>query len=108
MVVMNTRANFFGFKSKKESQVKGRGVLLLTEDELIFERIISDKRFSISVDSIEEVERVYSFLGKSKAKPLLQLKFENEDNEIDYCAWYIDDIDQWENDFSYSYNFLSC
>lgn len=108
MVGMNTNANFFGFKSKGVTQIKGRGVMLLTEDELIFEKLITNKRFSISVDSIEEVEKVDSFLGKTKGKPLLQIKFKNKDNEIDYCAWHIDDLEQWQNDLSYSYNFLSC
>ncbi len=100
MKAFDSSANFFGFKSNGFKQIKGNGVLVLTEDEIIFERWLPEKRFKISVDSVENVEETNSFLGKTKSEPLLKIDFLNKKGNLDSCAWQVDDLEQWETDLT--------
>lgn len=91
----STSADFFGQESLGIRQVRGNGVLILTEEELYFQMWVPNREFHIPVSSIVGVETPKSHLGKTKLKPLLKVIFKNRKNEIDSSAWLVKDLSVW-------------
>ena len=81
-------ANFFGIKSAGAAQIRGNGILVLTEDELFFKRLMPDMEMRIPRKKIKNIEFPKSFLGKSVFKPLLKITYETESGTLDEAAWY--------------------
>lgn len=96
IIYFSKEVNFFGQKSAGRSQVRGNGSLLLTPDELHFLRWLPKKDIVIPLDNIENIERVNSFLGKSKNRELLKIDFNNHNGETDSAAWLLDNMHAWE------------
>lgn len=88
-------ADFFGQESLGLRQVRGNGVLILTEEELYFQMWVPNREFHIPVSSIVGVETPKSHLRKTKLKPLLKVIFNNRKNEIDSSAWLVKDLSVW-------------
>jgi len=95
ILMLDEMANFFGQKSLGSWKVRGNGVLLLTKHELYFEMWKPKKQITINIDSISQIENSKSFLHKSVFKPLLKVNFKNKNNEIDSAAWYVNNLNQW-------------
>ncbi|MFP4321758.1 MAG: hypothetical protein ACLFTK_04825 [Anaerolineales bacterium] len=89
-------ANFFGQQSVGVVAIRGNGTLLLTNERLYFLMWFPRKEISISLAQITGVEAPRSFLGKSKALPLLQVNFLNEAGEADAAAWLIKDRETFQ------------
>jgi len=98
ILLISKGANFFGQKSKGLSQVRGNGVLLLTDKELYFGMWTPKKEIKIPIIAIKSIENPKSFLGKSMFRKLLKVTFENDYNEIDEAAWYVKDLDSWNRE----------
>jgi len=96
IIYFSKEVNFFGQKSDGRTQLRGNGSLLLTPDELHFLRWLPKKNIVIPLDNIEKVERVNSFLGKSKNRELLKVEFSNHQGENDSAAWLLDNMHVWE------------
>ncbi len=96
IIYFSKEVNFFGQKSAGRTQVRGNGSLILTPDELHFLRWMPKKDIIIPLKNIENIERVNSFLGKSKKKDLLKVEFSNHQGEIDSAAWLLDNMHAWE------------
>ena len=94
---VTSNANFFGQQSKGLGQVRGNGVLVLTEDELYFQLWAPKRELKIPYAALRGVEVVKSFLGKTKFKPLLKVDFENDQGEADAAAWLVSNLDQWKS-----------
>ncbi|MFX1558538.1 MAG: hypothetical protein ACFFC9_14895 [Promethearchaeota archaeon] len=95
ILLMDETANFFGQESLGSWKIRGNGVLLLTKNELFFEMWKPRKQIAIPIDSISQIENPRSFLGKSVFKPLLKVIFENKDAKIDSIAWYVKNLNEW-------------
>ncbi len=93
----STGANFFGQESLGQKQVRGNGVLILTEEELYFEMWMPKREFQIPVSSIVDVETPKSHLHKTKLQPLLKVIFRNRENELDSFAWLVRDLSGWKD-----------
>jgi len=91
-------ANFFGQESLGYMQVRGIGVLVLTEDELFFEMLLPKREFRIAVASIHSIETPKSHLGKTKGRPLFKVIFQNEKGQEDSMAWSIKDLYGFKED----------
>ncbi|RAK05191.1 hypothetical protein C8C77_13224 [Halanaerobium saccharolyticum] len=96
IIYFSKEVNFFGQKSDGRIQLRGNGSLLLTPDELHFLRWVPKKNIVISLENIEKVERVNSFLGKSKNRELLKVEFSNQQGEKDSAAWLLNNMHAWE------------
>ena len=94
LVHVEDAANFFGQESKGSKQIRGNGVLLLTEEELFFEMWTPRKTLRIPLLSIKKIETPKSFLHKSRFKPLLKVSYLNEMGEIDAAAWLVVDLER--------------
>lgn len=96
IIYFSREVNFFGQKSKDGLNIRGNGSLLLTPDQLHFKKWLPDQDLIIPLKDIKNVERVDSFMGKSKNKPLLKIDFNNKNGEIDSAAWFLDNMHNWE------------
>lgn len=75
---VSSNANFFGQESKGLAQIRGNGVLLLTENELYFEMWVPKRELNIPLAHILKVETAKSHLKKTKLTPLLKVIFKND------------------------------
>ena len=91
----DSKANFMGRKSAGYKQIRGNGVLLLTEEEIVFERWFPEKRIVIPINSVQNTEIVNSFLGKSKSKSILKIDFRDKEGNSDSCGWIVEDYEDW-------------
>jgi len=91
-------ANFFGVESKGVRQVRGNGVLVLTDEKLYFEMWVKPKTIiEIPIKSITKIDIVKSHLHKSKFRPLLKVNFTNGIGEHDSIAWMVNNLEEWRN-----------
>ena len=88
-------ANFFGQQSRKKTQVRGNGLLLLTAEELFFEMWYPKKQLQIPVSSILKIEIAKSFLHKTAFRKLLKVVYSNQEGEEDAAAWWVTPLDKW-------------
>ena len=88
-------ANFFGQQSRKSTQVRGNGVLILTTEDLYFEMWRPKKILQIPINSILKIEITKSFLHKSVFRKLLKVVFTNQEGEEDAAAWWVTSLDKW-------------
>ncbi len=95
IIISLNSANFFGQQSRKTTQVRGNGVLVLTREELYFEMWQPKKVLQILTSAIIKVEITKSFLHKSVLRKLLKVGFQNENGEEDTAAWWVSSLDKW-------------
>lgn len=84
-------ANFFGIKSRGATQVRGNGHLALTEDELVFAKMLPLEIIRIPRAQISGTETTRSFLGKTVGRELLVVRYA-DDEEI---AFLVRDLPRW-------------
>jgi len=97
IIYFSREVNFFGRKSEGKFSIRGNGSLILTPDQLHFKKWIPHEDLIIPLNQIENVEKVNSFLGKSKNRPLLKIEFKNNQGENDSAAWLLENMHSWEN-----------
>lgn len=85
--------NYFGRQSDGVMQMRGNGSLLLTEDSLVFELWVPQKRLMIPLNSITEITNPRAFLGKSKGQRLLRIDYTGENNQPDAAAWLVRNLE---------------
>ncbi|MFP3905229.1 MAG: hypothetical protein ACLFWB_13365 [Armatimonadota bacterium] len=96
ILCMAASANSFGVQSGGYGQIRGNGVLALTEDELYFLMWIPKREITIATASITGVDTPRSHLGKTNLQPLLKVEFTNVDGEDDSVAWLVPDLEEWK------------
>lgn len=92
-----SNANFFGRQSLGVAQIRGNGVLVLSEEVLYFKMWALDKELSIPLASITGVETPKIFLGRTKMRPLLKVNFKNKDGNDDAAAWLLKNLPHWQS-----------
>jgi hypothetical protein len=95
IIISLNSANFFGQQSLKSLQIRGNGVLVLTQEELYFEMWHPKKTIKIPRSSILKVEITKSFLHKTVFRKLLKVIFRNENGDEDAAAWWVSSLDIW-------------
>jgi len=88
-------SNCFGVLSKGYKQVRGNGVLALTDKGIHSRMLIPRKYLFIHLESVRGVSNPRSFLGKTKARVLLRVDFVNEEGQDDACAWLVPSLQWW-------------
>jgi hypothetical protein len=96
-VLMKGGANFFGITSNGLMQVRGNGILLLTETDLIFGMFQPTRDFLIPLAQIVMIELAESHLTKTVFQPLLKVNFTNEEGDADSVAWWVSNPIEWKN-----------
>jgi hypothetical protein len=95
---MAASANGFGVQSDGYGQIRGNGVLALTDEELYFLMWIPRREIRIPLDDITDIATPKSHLGKTKMQPLLKVSFVNRDGDDDSVAWLVPELEDWERD----------
>jgi hypothetical protein len=85
----DSSANFFGQESKGHMQIRGNGIFIITDENILFYRYLPQMELKIPVENIIAVESAGSFLGKSIFRPLLKIKFKTPSGNQDTAAWYL-------------------
>lgn len=88
-------ANFFGIESEGMTQIRGNGVLLLTDEEIYFQMWIPNRELKIGRDRISGTEIVNAHLGRTRLRPLLKVNFMNRRGEKDSVAWLVNQPREW-------------
>lgn len=87
--------NFFGRESKRYKQWRGNGLLALTDRGLRFRQLLPRTEIFIPRDSILDISRPRSFLGKTRFKDLLRVDFADGEGRKDACAWLVPSLEWW-------------
>ncbi|MBU1672233.1 MAG: hypothetical protein KKF41_13405 [Actinobacteria bacterium] len=88
-------ANFFGRRSASMAQIRGNGVLALTPNELAFFMLAPAREHHLPLASVEAVENPRWFRGKSVGRPLLVVRFTDEEGRPDAYGYYVRDPAGW-------------
>ena len=94
-VYMVEDCNFFGQQSSGYKQVRGNGVLALTDRGIYFGMLIPGKELFVPLDSIKGTSQPRSFLGKTKMRDLLRVDFVNAEGRDDAGAWLVPSLQWW-------------
>ena len=92
IVCHDNLANYLGLEIFKGKQSRGKGVLLLAQDELYFFRLHPIMELCIPLKRIKRIVTPTKFLNFLAPTPLLQVYFQQEDGTINSVAWKIRDV----------------
>jgi hypothetical protein len=96
---MDKHAIYIARESDGYSHFRGQGYLVLTEDELFFERQLVKKRIKIPTGSIISVGKTKRLAGQGPGM-MLRVVFKTEDGEQDAVGWKVKDLERWVNEIS--------
>ena len=96
-VRLKVDANFFGIESLGVIQVRGNGILLLTDTDLVFGMFRPTRDFLIPLALIEKIELEESHLTKTVFQPLLKVHFTTEKGDADSVAYWVANPTEWKN-----------
>ncbi|GAB4263771.1 hypothetical protein [Deferrisoma sp.] len=82
-------AAFFGVRSAGWRQVRGNGVLVVTDEALWFRRLVPARTWVIPLDRVRGVSTPKVFLGKTALRPLVAVEFLGEAGTPDAAAWAV-------------------
>ncbi|MFX0145791.1 MAG: hypothetical protein ACFE9C_17130, partial [Candidatus Hodarchaeota archaeon] len=95
VLLVDDISNLFGLQSSGVWKTRGNGVLLLTENELFFGMWKPKRELEIPIESIIEITNPKSHMHRSVFRPLLKVTFSNKDGKVDSAAWYVRNLDNW-------------
>ena len=95
IIIGPVSANRFGQESKGRGQVRGLGLLYLTEKEIYFGMYVPKKDFHILLDLVHAISTPKWHLDKTKSRRLLKVEFINNEGEVDSIAWQVKELDLW-------------
>ncbi len=98
--IMDKYALYIAKISDGYSHFRGVGYLVLTEDELYFERQLNREVIRIPADSIVKAEKTRRLAGQSTGRMLLKVIFETPDGKQDAIAWSVKKLEQWIKEIS--------
>ena len=93
-------ALYIARESDGYSHFRGTGYLVLTEDELYFERQLNRKIVVIPTGSIIKAEETRRLAGQSTGRMMLKVAFETPGGEQDAVAWRVKKLEQWIKEIS--------
>jgi hypothetical protein len=97
VLMKSMQASCFGVTSEGKNQVRGDGILALTDERLAFFMFSPKKTISIPREKITGVGTPASFLGKTLISPLLEVRFKNEADEDDSTGFWMRDVLDWKS-----------
>ncbi|MBC7247219.1 MAG: hypothetical protein H5T73_05520 [Actinobacteria bacterium] len=87
--------NYFGTLSRGYAQLRGNGILALTDRGIHFRMLLPRRYLFIPLASVRAVSRPRSFLGKTRAGELLRVDFADDEGREDACAWLVPSPEWW-------------
>ena len=96
---MDKHAVYIAQESDGYSHFRGMGYLVLTEDELYFERQLVKKIVKIPTGSIVKVDKTKRLAGQGPGM-MLKVVFQTQDGEQDAIGWKVKELEQWIKEIS--------
>jgi hypothetical protein len=96
---MDKHAIYIARESDGYSHFRGRGYLVLTEDELFFERQLVKRIIEIPMDSIISVGKTKRLAGQGPGM-MLRVIFKTQDGKQDSVGWKVKELDRWIDEIS--------
>ena len=96
VLLLDESANCFGVESGGKWQIRGNGCLGATTDEILFVMWFPRRDIHVPRARVTGIERAKGHLGKTVFRPLLQVRFTNEEGQADSVAWLVSDLPEWE------------
>jgi len=96
---MDKHALYVAKESDGYSHFRGQGHLVLTEDELYFERQLVKKIIKIPTGSIVKVDKTKRLGGQGPGM-MLKVVFKTQDGEQDAIGWKVKELEQWIKEIS--------
>ncbi len=93
--MMDKYALYVAKESDGHSHFRGSGYLVLTGDELYFERQMDGKIIMIPLSSIIKVDSTRRLGGQSPGKLMLKVEFKTQEGAEDAIAWKVKELDDW-------------
>lgn len=97
ILLRDPSANLMGVESAGMGQVRGSGVLSLTEHRLHFLMWLPRREVVIPLSRVTGIETPERFMGKTKGTPLLQVSFTGQDGREDAAAWAVRKLPAWRD-----------
>ncbi len=92
IVCHDNLAHYLGKDSVEGKQNRGKGVLVLAQDELYFLQLHPRQELCISLKRIKRVVTPRKFLNISVPTPLLLVNYQEEDGTLSSVAWRMRDV----------------
>lgn len=96
---MDRHAVYVARESDGYSHFQGMGYLVLTEDELYFERHLVRKTIIIPTGSITKVDKTKRLAGQAPGI-MLKVAFETRDGKQDAVGWKVKELEKWIEEIS--------
>ena len=96
---MDKLALYIARESDGYSHFRGQGYLVLTEDELYFERQLVKRIIEIPIGSIVEVGKTKRLAGQGPGM-MLKVVFRTQEGKQDAIGWKVKELDRWINEIS--------
>ena len=96
---LDKRALYIARESDGYSHFRGQGYLVLTEDELYFERQLVKKIIEIPTRSIVKVGKTRRLAGQGPGM-MLKVVFKTQDGGQDTVGWKVKELDRWIHEIS--------
>jgi len=93
-------ALYIASESDGYSHFRGTGYLVLTDQELYFERMVNKKIIKIPLESILKVEETKRLAGQSTGRMMLKVVYNNFDGKQNATAWRIKNLKEWVREIS--------
>ena len=100
ILFMDKHALFIAQQSDGYSHVRGMGHLVLTDEELHYERQFGKKVISIPLSSIVHVGQTLRLAGQSPGRPMLKVVFTTLEGQEDAVAWRVKELQRWKHEIS--------
>lgn len=94
--LLDPSANCFGVESAGMFQGRGNGCLALTGERLVFRMWVPREQLEVPVTSLTGVETARSFLGKTKGRDLLVIRFREADGTPNALGLLVRDLAAWQ------------
>lgn len=86
-------SNFYGYSTKGMKQIRGNGLLTLSEAFIQFEMYFPRRKVTIPVNQIREVKITFEHVGKLSLSLLCISYVAN--GHVETVAWKVADTDKW-------------
>ena len=97
---MDKYALFIAQQSDGYSHFRGTGYLVLTDQELYYERQFGHKVISIPLASIVDVGETLRLGGQSTGRSMLKVAFKDQKGQEDAVAWRVKQLHRWQDEIS--------
>lgn len=95
IIAIHKMANFVGRKSRFVAQVRGNGVLALTDRQLAFFMLLPKKEFRVPLERIQRIDHPLWFCGKSVGRELLVVHYLDEEGAEDAVGFRVPEPRCW-------------